>query len=232
MTDQPRSRARRRDDTVVPLLLGALAVTIAGPAIFATVTQWALPRWLAVRMTVGEWWARNWWLVAFWAFELLALAIYLWWFKRRSRRRRVQLDIVAASLARVLPGDWNPERHLKVTRWHGHHPVRLRVQLTPRSPLADYTWRRSVETALGHAVGPTEPLPWPSQRTVRGVVPPSGSALAWDIRRPRLDVRVLTGPPPAVERLPDPWIAPARPRNFAPDAGDRNLTTADQRPFD
>jgi hypothetical protein len=139
-----------------------------------------------------------------------------------------------------------------VTRWQGARPVRLRVRLTPRSPLADYTWRRSVETALGHALGPTEPVPWPSQagsgadrgklpakplraalqRGARGVVPPNGSALAWDIRRPRLDIRVMTRPPPAEKRRPGPWTAPARPRSTDPPAVAPNLTSADQRPYD
>ena len=93
--------------------------------------------------TIAEWWSHNWWLVAFWAFELLALAIYLWWFNRRRRRRRVQLESVMAGLARVLPDDWDPERHLRVLRWQGYRPVRLRVLLTPRSPIADNAWRRT-----------------------------------------------------------------------------------------
>jgi hypothetical protein len=254
MTDQPRRRAGRRDDTVVPLLMGALAVTIAGPAALGAVKQWAQPRWGAVQLGVTGWWTRNSWLVGFWTLEILALAIYLWWFKRRSSRRRVQVNFVTATLARVLPADWDRDRHFKVLRWQGSRPVRLRVLLTPRSPLADYTWRRSVETALNHAVGPTEPIPWPAQasggadprkrkvppqvrrsepqRGVRGVVPPSGSALAWDLHRPKLDIRVLTRPPPAGEPRPDPWRASPRSRSPVPPKGDRNLTTADQRPYD
>jgi hypothetical protein len=254
MTDQPRRRAAWRDDTVVPLLMGALAVTIAGPAALGAVKQWAQPHWGAVQLGVTGWWTRNSWLVGFWALEILALAVYLWWFKRRGSRRRVQVKFVTATLARVLPADWDSDRHFKVLRWQGSRPVRLRVLLTPRSPLADYTWRRSVETALNHAVGPTEPIPWPAQasggtdwrkrklppklrrsklqRRVSGVVPPSGSALAWDLRRPRLDVRVLTGPPRVTERRPDPWSASSLPRSPVPPTSDRNLTTADQRPYD
>jgi hypothetical protein len=220
MTDQPRRRAGWRDDTVVPLLMGALAVTIAGPAALGAVRQWAQPRWGAVQLGVTGWWTRNSWLVGFWALEILALAVYLWWFKRRSSRRRVHVNFVTATLARVLPADWDPDRHFKVLRWQGSRPVRLRVLLTPRSPLADYTWRRSVETALNHAVGPTEPIPWPAQA--------SGGAL----RRSSLDVRVLTGPPRVTERRPDPWRVSSLPRNPVPPTSDRNLTTADQRPYD
>jgi hypothetical protein len=140
-------------------------------------------------------------LVAFWAAELFALAIYLWWFDRRSRRRRVQLEAVAAGLARVLPDDWNPKRHLRVLRWQGYRPVRLRVVLTPSSPIASHAWRRAVALAAGQALGRTEPITWPTA--------PAGGVLPWGIRLPRLEIRVLTGPPRAKMLSPDPAIAPA-----------------------
>ena len=71
MTDQLRRRANRSDDTLVPLLMGALVVVTVGPAVLTAVKQWLVPRSGAVGLTIVEWWDRNWWLVAFWAVELV-----------------------------------------------------------------------------------------------------------------------------------------------------------------
>ena len=186
MTDHSRSRSDGNDDTLVPLLMGALAVATVGPAVLTAAKQWFLPRSSAVGLTIAEWWDRNWWLAAFWAVELLALFIYLWWFNRRNRRRHVQLESVRAGLSRVFPDDWDPQRHLQVLRWQGHRPVRLRLVLSPGSPVASARWRGSVVSALRQVLGRTEPLTWP--------VAPTGSVLAWGVRLPRLEIRVLTGP--------------------------------------
>ena len=201
MTDRPRRRASRHDETLVPLLTGALVVVTVGPAVLTAVMQWLVPRSRAVGTTIVEWWDRNWWLAAFWAVELFALAIYLWWLNRRSRRRRIQLTSVTAGLARVLPDDWDPQRHLKVLRWQGYRPTRLRVALTPSSPIADDAWRQAVAVAAGQTLGRTEPITWPTT--------PAGGVLTWGLRLPRVEIRVLTGPPPANRLSADPQAAPA-----------------------
>ena len=72
MTDHPRSRSSGNDDTVVPLLMGALAVATVGPAVLTAARQWLMPRADAASLTLAEWWDRNWWLAAFWAVELVA----------------------------------------------------------------------------------------------------------------------------------------------------------------
>jgi hypothetical protein len=195
MTDHSRSRSSGNDDTLVPLLMGALAVATVGPAVLTAAKQWLLPRSSAAGLTIAEWWDRNWWLVAFWAVELVALIAYLWWFNRRSRRRRIQLESVTAGLSRVFPEDWDPQRHLQVLRWQGHRPVRLRLLLSPRSPIADIRWRRSVVSTVRQVLGRTEPLTWP--------VAPAGGVLAWGIRLPRMEIRVVTGPQSADERPTD-----------------------------
>ncbi|HWJ53457.1 MAG TPA: hypothetical protein VNT24_08820, partial [Propionibacteriaceae bacterium] len=82
-------------------------------------------------------------------------------------------------------------RHLQVLRWQGYRPVRVRLLLTPRSPIADSRWRHSVIAALGQVLGRIEPLSWPTA--------PAGGVLAWGVRLPRLEIRVLTGPPPPDE---------------------------------
>jgi hypothetical protein len=192
MTDQIRRRSVPNDDTLVPLLMGALAVATVGPAVLTAVRQWLMPRSDAVGLTIAEWWDRNWWLAAFWAVELLTLLVYLWWFNRRSRLRRAQLESVSAGLSRVLPADWDPQRHLQVLRWRGHRPVRLRLLLTPRSPIADSRWHRRVAEALRQVLGAIEPLSWPTA--------PAGDVIAWGLRLPRLEIRVRTGP--AVHDLP------------------------------
>jgi len=138
MTDHSRRRAN--DDTLVPLLMGALAVATVGPAVLTAAKQWLMPRSNAVSLTIAEWWTDNWWLAAFWAVELVALLSYLWWFNRRNRLRRAQMEAVAAGLSRVLPADWEPQRHLQVLRWQGYRPVRVRLLLTPRTPIADSRW--------------------------------------------------------------------------------------------
>jgi hypothetical protein len=192
MTDHSRRRSRRRDDTVVPLLTGALLVVALGPAVLAAAKQWFLSRSHAVSLSLGEWWDRNWWLAAFWAVELVVLLLYLWWFSRRKRRRRAQLDSVVANLSRILPADWNPSRHLKVLRWQGYRPMRLQLLLTPRSPITDRRWQRAVAQTLSQVLGRIEPLSWPTAA--------AGGVLDWGGRSPRLDIRVRTGAP--VDQLP------------------------------
>jgi hypothetical protein len=195
MTDQKRSRSTGNDDSLVPLLMGALAVATVGPAVLTAAKQWLMPRSATVGLTIAEWWDRNWWLAAFWAVELVALFVYLWWFRRRTRLRRAQLESVTAGLSRVLPSDWDSQRHLQVLRWQYHRPVRLRLLLTPRSPITDHRWRRAVAAALDQVLGPVEPFSWP--------VAPGGGTIAWGVRLPRIEIRVRTGPPSADDLLTD-----------------------------
>lgn len=189
MTDHSRRRSGENDDTVVPLLMGALAVATVGPAVLTAAKQWLMPRSGAMSLTIAEWWDRNWWLAAFWAVELVVLFVYLWWYNRRSRRRRAQLGLVTAGLSRVFPEDWDPQRHLHVLRWQGHRPVRLRLLLSPRSPIADGRWRSSLVSTARQMLGPIEPINWPAA--------PAGGVLAGRVRLPRLEISVLTGSPPA-----------------------------------
>jgi hypothetical protein len=186
MTDHSRRRSKRNDDTLVPLLMGALVVATVGPAALTAVKQWLLSRSNAVSLTLADWWDRNWWLAAFWAVELVALFGYLWWSSRRKRLRQARLKWLTAGLSRVLPADWDPQRHLKVLRWQGCRPVRLRLLLTPGSPITDGRWRHSVIETLDQLLGRIDPLTWPT--------PPVGGVVAWGDRLPRLDIRVRTGP--------------------------------------
>ena len=195
MTDQTRGRSTGNDDSLVPLLMGALAVATVGPAVLTAAKQWLMPRSDMVGLTIAEWWDRNWWLAAFWAVELVALVVYLWWFQRRIRLRRAQLESVTAGLSRVLPSDWDPHRHLQVLRWQHYRPVRLRLLLTPRSPITDDRWRRAVTAVLGQVLGPIEPFSWPEA--------PAGGVVAWGVRLPRVEIRVRTGPLSADELPPD-----------------------------
>src|SRR3712207_1760763 len=142
--------------------MGALAVATVGPAVLTAARQWLEPRSAAVGLTIAEWWDRNWWLAAFWAVELVVLFVYLWWIRRRSRLRRRQLESVTSGLSRVLPSDWDPRRHLQVLRWQGYRPVRLRLLLTPRSPIADNRWRHSVAATLEQVLGRIDPISWPA----------------------------------------------------------------------
>ena len=189
MAQQLRNgRTRREDDSLVPLLTGLVVIAAAGPALFTAVTSWLLPRLsagsTAASLTLAEWWSANSWLVAFWAVELVALLVFLAWFRRRGRRRQRQLDSVAAGLARALPADWEPGRHLRVLRWRGHHPVRLRVGLTPRSRVVDRAWRESVTDAARTALGPLAPIAWPS--------PPRGGVFDWGRKPPWIELRTAS----------------------------------------
>ena len=141
MADHYRGRTRRSDDNLIPLITGLVVLAAAGPALFTAATQWLIPRLSAgrdaVSMSLGEWWSQNWWLVTFWVLELVVLFVFLAWSRRRRLRRSRQMDSVVTGLARVMPADWQPDRDIRVLRWSGHRPVRLRVQLTPRSALDD-----------------------------------------------------------------------------------------------
>ena len=112
MTDYSRRRSSGNDDSLVPLLMGALAVATVGPAVLTAAKQWLVPRSGAMSLTIAEWWDRNWWLAAFWAVELVVLFVYLWWYNRRNRRRRAQL---ASSDRGEFPGG-------RVTPMGGRHP--------------------------------------------------------------------------------------------------------------
>jgi hypothetical protein len=192
MTDHRRRRSKGTDDNLVPLLMGALVVATVGPAVLSAAKRWLAPRSEAVGLTIAEWWNRNWWLAAFWAVELVGLLFYLWWTRRRDRRRQAQLESVTAGLSRVLPSDWDPRQHLRVLRWEGYRPVRLRLLLTPRTPITDRSWRPSFVSTLEQLLGRIEPLDWPAA--------PAGGVIAWGVRPPRLEIRVRTDPP--VEKSP------------------------------
>ncbi len=189
MTDHFRSRTRR-DDSLVPLLTVLVVVAAAGPALVTALTQWLVPRLTAgrdaVSLSLGEWMERNWWLVLFWVLELAVLFTFLAWSRRRRTRRTRQLDSVVTGLARVLPTDWEPNRDLRVLRWDGHRPVRLRLQLTPRSALDDASWRRSVAEAARRVLGPLEPIAWPR--------PARNGVFDWAVRPPRVELRVDNKP--------------------------------------
>jgi hypothetical protein len=192
MADQNRGQTRRSDDSLVPLITGLVVLAAVGPAVFTALTSWLLPRLDAGRtsasQTLAQWWDANNWLVAFWAVELVVLLVFLAWFRRRGRRRQRQLDSVAAGLARVLPPDWEPARDLRVLRWRGHRPVRLQLQLTPRSPLTDRTWRESVADAAHAVLGPVAPITWPT--------PPRGGVFDWGRRPPRVELRTAAAQSP------------------------------------
>lgn len=185
------SRTRREENSLVPLLTGLVVIAAAGPALFTALTSWLLPRLNAgsasASLSLAEWWAANDWLVAFWAAELAVLLAFVAWSRRRGRRRQRQLDSVAAGLARALPPDWEPGRHLRVLRWRGHRPVRVRVELTPRSPVADRAWRDSVTDAACTALGPVAPIAWPA--------PPRTGVFDWGRRPPRIELRTAAATP-------------------------------------
>ena len=190
MADQLRGRTRRDDDSMVPLITGLVLIAAVGPALFTAATQWLMPRLSAgrdaVSLSFGDWWDRNWWLVVFWVLELTVLFGFLAWSRRRQQRRSRQMDSVVTGLARVMPADWEPSRDLRVLRWAGHRPVRLRVQLTPRSALDDPSWRRSMAEAAGRVLGPLAPIAWPR--------PPRKGVFDWGARPPRVELRVADGP--------------------------------------
>ena len=198
MADQYRGRTRRSDDNLIPLITGLVVVAAAGPALFTAGTQWLLPRLsagqAAVSLTFAEWWDRNWWLVVFWVLELVVLFAVLAWSRRRRRRRNRQMESVVTGLAQVMPADWEPGRDLRVLRWAGHRPVRLRVQLTPRSALDDPSWRRSMAEAAARVLGPLEPIAWPK--------PPRGGVFDWGVRSPRVELRVAHRPAAEESREP------------------------------
>jgi hypothetical protein len=190
MADQYRGRTRRNDDSLIPLITGFVVLAAVGPALFTAATQWVLPRLnaggSAVSMGLAEWWSRNWWLAAFWVLELAVLFAVLGWSRRRRRRRNRQLESVVTGLTRALPADWEPERDLRVLRWNGHRPVRLRLQLTPRSGLDDPSWRRSLADAAVKVLGPLEPIDWPR--------PSRNGVFDWGARPPRIELKVAATP--------------------------------------
>lgn len=212
MADQLKGRTRRDDDTLVPLLTGLVVLAAAGPALFSAATQWLLPRLTAgtetVSLSLAEWWARNTWLIAFWVAEIAVLLVFLGWSRRRQRRRQRQLESVSAGLARALPADWNPQRSLRVLRWRGHHPVRVRLWFSPRSSLDDRAWRQSVVDAATRVLGRLEPVDWPA--------PPRTGPFDWGSRPPRIDLRVAAAGPAgaAGEPVDSEPAAPDPPADF------------------
>ena len=102
-----------------------------------------------------------------------------------------QLDSVVTGLAGVLPADWEPDRDVRVLRWVGHRPVRLRVQLTPRSPLNDPSWRRSLADAALQGVAVT------AIRDLVAEVPAADVVF----RRRQLEADVL----PRLQNVPERW---------------------------
>jgi hypothetical protein len=192
MADQYRGRTRRNDDSMIPLLTVLVVIAAAGPALFTALTQWLLPRLTAgrdaVSLSLGEWWDRNWWLVLFWVLELTLLVVFLAWSRRRRSRRTRQMESVVTGLSRVMPADWEPDRDLRVQRWKRHRPIRLRLQLTPRSALDDPSWRQSVAEAARKVLGPLEPIAWPQ--------PPRNGVFDWGVRPPRIELKVGDQPLP------------------------------------
>ena len=200
MADHYRGRTRRSDDNLIPLITGLVVLAAVGPALFTAATQWLIPRLSAgrdaVSLSFGEWWDQNWWLVIFWVLELAVLFAFLAWSRRRRLRRSRQMDSVVTGLARVMPADWEPDRDIRVLKWAGHRPVRLRVQLTPRSALDDPSWRSSVAEAARKVLGPLEPISWPQ--------PPRSGVFDWGVRPPRVELRVVNGPAAEQSREPLP----------------------------
>ena len=198
MADHYRGRTRRSDDNLIPLITGLVVLAAVGPALFTAATQWLIPRLSAgrdaVSLSFGEWWEQNWWLVIFWVLELAVLFAFLAWSRRRRLRRSRQMDAVVTGLARVMPADWEPDRDIRVLKWAGHRPVRLRVQLTPRSALDDPSWRSSVAEAARMVLGPLEPISWPQ--------PPRSGVFDWAVRPPRVELRVVNGPAAEQPREP------------------------------
>jgi hypothetical protein len=175
---------------LIPLLTLLVVVAAFGPAAYTAATQWLVPRLSAggdaVSLSLSEWWDRNWWLAVFWVLELAVLFTVHGWSRRRRRRRDRQMDSVVTGLSRSLPTDWEPGRDLRVLRWSGHRPVRLRLQLTPRTSLDDPAWRRSLVEAAAKVLGPLEPVDWPR--------PSRNGVFDWGARPPRIHLKVATTP--------------------------------------
>jgi len=231
MADQLKGRTRRNDDTLVPLITGLVVLAAVGPALFTALTQWLVPRLSAsgdaVSMSLAEWWDRNWWLAIFWVIELAVLFTFLAWSRRRRRRRDRQMDSVVAGLARALPPEWEPTRDLRVLRWNGHRPVRLRIQLTPRSPLDDPGWRRSVADSARKVLGPLEPIDWPR--------PSRNGIYDWGVRPPRIELRVASRAPAELPATPPGRTGNRTPSLFS-DPSDtvlptRSATAAEDAPI-
>jgi hypothetical protein len=216
-----RRRQNGRDDDLIPLITGLVVLAAAGPALYAAATQWLTPRLTAgrdaVSLTLAEWWDRNWWLAAFWLLELAVLFGFLAWRRRRLARRTRQMDSVITGLSRVMPADWESTRDLRVLRWSGHRPVRLRLQLTPRAAMDDSGWRRSVAEAATKVLGPLDPLTWPK--------PPRGGVYDWGRRPPYVQLQVRSEAP--VERRTVPLDSDNRTYDRSANAA----SAADVQPF-
>lgn len=120
------------------------------------------------------------WLVA----ALLAGVAVLagrWYWRRRARRRREELELVGAALSRVMPGDWDAKTQLQARRWRGTSPKKLLVGLTASCADHDLQWRLEVRQALVTRLGALD-LSWPQQKhrrrllvTVTGSGPNAGA---------------------------------------------------------
>lgn len=141
---------------LVVLLPGVLDVV--GPAFRSALANEGIE--LTWRPRAGDATAARWLLTAAAAAALAGL-VARWWWRRRRRLRAEQVDLLVARLGRAMPADWRPKTGLRIRKWRGTVPTRLRVQLSPNCPAADPEWQMEVTTALRSALGPIAPIRWP-----------------------------------------------------------------------
>lgn len=178
------------DDTAVTVILGAVLAAAAVPAALVVVHNWAMP-WLkssssSAAKALTTWWDANWWLVAFWAAAAAGLLVYRQWIRRRTRARQDRWSILAAGLAKVMGGGWDPAQHLRVRGWRGTRPVVVRTAMTGHTPVTDREWRLTVSAAARQLLGTIEPIRWPEAA--------AGGTTSWR-RLPWLTLRAAVPPP-------------------------------------
>ncbi|MDN5803888.1 MAG: hypothetical protein L0H26_04755, partial [Microlunatus sp.] len=134
---------------------------------WAAVSRWLMPRLAsssnAAARAVADWWAANMWVVLVCAGSLVMLVVWRVWVRRQSRRRQRQWTALAEGLAPRMGRDWDPAKNLRVRRWRGLRPVRVRVAVTASPKVMDREWRLAVSATARDLIGRIGPIRWPAQ---------------------------------------------------------------------
>ena len=186
---RPSSGGDGPEETIIPLLFGCVLVGAGGPAVWAMVTGWLIPRLERSSNTaargIADWWHQNWVLVAFWAVAVVGLLVWRALARRQARARQRQWKALADGLAPRMGRDWDPQKHLRIRRWRGLRPVVAMVALTVAPQVMDREWKLAVSASARDLLGRVGPIRWPK--------PPAG-LVAWR-KPPWVEIRALVTPP-------------------------------------